>query len=285
MGPERSEMEDEVKVAREGIAIVADIIKAAGDNPQVKEAGANLGQTALTLTKAINNVLLPLAAVNFAFEKARTYFKKKFESDISAKTAAIPAECIVEPKASIAGPVLQGLAFSHEEPNLKDMYLSLLATAMDSRSASDAHPAYVEIIKQLSSEEARLLPALLRLRSMPIAQIKKTETDKPGWLLLQTHVTNLRDLASNLPVEDPRQTAMVDNWIRLGLVRVQYTEWLAVEDAYGWVEERPEYQRIKQQYERDGVVKIMFDKGMLSRTAFGDQFAHATGLLDLVPKS
>ena len=278
-------MEDEVKVTREGIAIVADIIKAAGDNPQVKEAGANLGQTALTLTKAINNVLLPLAAVNFAFDKAHTYFNKKFESDFSAKTAAIPEECIVEPKASIAGPVLQGIAFSHEEPNLKDMYLSLLATAMDSRSASDAHPAFVEIIKQLNSQEAHLLPSLLRPSNMPIAQIKKTKTDKPGYLLLHTHVLNLRDLASDLPIEDPRQTAMVDNWIRLGLVRVDYTQWMTAENAYGWVEERPEYQRIRQQFESDGVVKITFEKGMLSRTALGDQFAHAAGLLDLAPKS
>lgn len=181
--------------------------------------------------------------------------------------------------------MIQSLAFSHEEPNLKDMYLNLLATAMDSRGASDAHPAFVEIIKQLNSEEAHLLTFVLRLDNMPIAQIKKVKADLPGWRLLQTHVLNLIDTSSQLPIENPRQTAMVDNWIRLGVVRVGYTEWLTAERAYDWVEERPEYHRIKQQYEGESDVKITFEKGILSRTDFGEKFALATRLLDIVPKS
>src|SRR5712692_5071017 len=112
MEPKGPAMEEQMKTARDGIALVGEILKAAGDNPQVKEAGANLGQTALTITKTINNALLPLAAVNFAFDKARKYFAEKFESDLSAKASAIPVECLVEPKASIAGPALQGLAFT-----------------------------------------------------------------------------------------------------------------------------------------------------------------------------
>ncbi len=275
-------MADEMKTARDGIALVGEILKAAGDNPQVKEAGANLGQTALTLTKTVNNVLLPLAAVNFAFDKARAYFSSKFESDLSAKAAAIPVECIAEPKASIAGPVLQGLAFSHEEPNLKEMYLSLLATAMDNRRASDAHPAFVEIIKQLTSEEAHLLVSLASLTTTSIVQIKQKQTDPAGWITLQTHLLNLRDLSSHAPVENLRQTAMVDNWIRLGLVTVDYLSSLVAKDAYGWVEGRPEYQRITQQY---GAETITVTTGTLTRTALGKQFAQATGLTDLVPKS
>ena len=149
--------DDSIKTARDGVALVGEILKAAGDNPNVKEAGQNLGQTALTVTKLINNALLPIAAVNFAFDKAKVYFAEKFPQDIAAKTAAIPPEQVVEPKASIAGPALQGLAFTHEEPNLKEMYLSLLATAMDGRVAADAHPAFVEVIRQLSSEEAQLM--------------------------------------------------------------------------------------------------------------------------------
>jgi hypothetical protein len=58
------------------------------------------------LPKAINNALLPLAAINFAFDKARAYFAEKFRQDLSEKAAAIPPEQIVEPRASIAGPAL-----------------------------------------------------------------------------------------------------------------------------------------------------------------------------------
>lgn len=77
-------IDDSIKTATSGVALVGEIIKAAGDNPNVKESGQNLGQTALTITKAINNVLLPIAAVNFAFDKARVYFSEKFQQDITA---------------------------------------------------------------------------------------------------------------------------------------------------------------------------------------------------------
>jgi hypothetical protein len=160
-----------IKAAHEGVSLVAAVIKAAGDNPQVKEAASNLGQAAVTLTKTINNVLVPLAAINFAFDKARAYFSGKFQQEIAEKAKAIPEEHIVEPKASIAGPTLQGLALTHEEPDLKEMYLNLLATAMDGRAANLAHPAFVEIIKQLDSKDARLIREPLQ-SPIPIPIVK-----------------------------------------------------------------------------------------------------------------
>ena len=51
-----------MKHAEQGVALVGEILKAAGDNPNAKEAGNNLGKSALTITETINNALLPLAA-------------------------------------------------------------------------------------------------------------------------------------------------------------------------------------------------------------------------------
>src|SRR5512139_3868627 len=104
-------MNDSINTAKNGVALLGEIMKAAGDNPKVKEAGNNLGKTAVTLTQALNNVLLPVAAVNFAIDKARNYFTEDFQKDLAEKTSAIPPEQMVEPKASLAGPALQGLAF------------------------------------------------------------------------------------------------------------------------------------------------------------------------------
>jgi hypothetical protein len=268
-----------MKTAKDGIAIVGEIIKAAGDNPQVREAGINLGQTALIITKTINNALLPLAAVNFAFDKARDYFAGKFASDISAKAAPIPVECIIEPKASIAGPALQGLAFTHEEPDLRNMYLSILATAMDSRNAPNAHPAFVEVIKQLTSDEARLLQSVLSngMRRLTIAEIRSHIVGETSWSVLQTHLLDLRSAISHEPSEDPRIAAMVDNWVRLGLVGVDYTTVVADERAYDWVESRPEYKRFQQQIDNSRDT-LTFQRGTLRTTSLGVQFAHAVGL-------
>jgi hypothetical protein len=254
-------------------------MKAAGDNPHVKEAGANLGKTALTVTKTINNVLMPIAAVNFAFDKARKYFAEHFQQDLSAKTSAIPTEDLIEPKPSVAGPALQGLAFTHEEQNLKEMYLSLLATSMDGRIAAEAHPAFVEIIKQLTSDEAHLLQDLLRIeKPLPIAEVRVATTGEEGWQTLERHLMGLFNTVTGEPIENPRQAAMIDNWVRLGLIEVDYGKWVTGKDAYVWVDKRPEYLKLKDQNETD-TAKISFGRGVVARTALGIQFGRAVGLL------
>lgn len=270
--------ENPIKVAQEGITLVAEVIKAAGDNPQAKEAASNLGQTAVTLTKTINNVLVPLAAINFAFDKARAYFSGKFQQEIAEKAEAIPVEHIVEPKASIAGPTLQGLAFTHEEPNLKEMYLNLLAAAMDGRASDIAHPAFVEIIKQLDSEDARLVRGVLQSPSaIPIAQVHRKHKDNKGYNLLIQHLLNLTDDETGAAVEDSKLPAMIDNWIRLGLVEVEYDKHLIDITKYSWIEQRPEYVRLSQAPQPDETI-IQYQKGILQRTEFGKQFAKAIGL-------
>ena len=271
--------ETPLKAAKDGVSLVSEIIKAAGDNPEVKEAAGNLGKTAVTLTRTINNALLPLAAINFAFDKAREYFSGQFQKDLAEKAATIPPENIVEPKASVAGPTLQGLAFTHEEENLKEMYLNLLATAMDNRVSEDAHPAFVEIIKQLNGVEADLIKGLL-IGSSPIAiaQIQANLGVDKGYNTLLRHVLNLRNNVTQQPIENPRLPAMIDNWIRLGLAEVAYDKFLSDQNAYSWVEQRPEFIRLRDtQSTNDRTVE--FTKGYIARTELGKQFSKAIGLL------
>lgn len=272
--------EDPLKTAKDGVALVTEILKAAGDNPNVKEAASNLGQSAVTLTKTINNALLPLAAVNFAFDKARAYFNGKFQQDLSEKASKIPPEQIVEPKASIAGPTLQGLAFTHEEENIKNMYLNLLATAMDGRVSVTAHPAFVEIIKQLDAEDADLIRGALRVPApIPIAQIRQTTVGEQGYEIIATNILNLRGGPDQtVLIENPRLPALIDNWSRLGLVSVDYSQHLTDTASYDWVEQRPEMVRLRTERETEKI-KITSQKGILIRTQLGHRFALAVGLL------
>lgn len=273
--------ESPLSTVKEGVSLAAEIIKIAADDPNAKEAAKNLGQTALTITKTINNVLLPLAAVNFAFDKARTYFDGKFAQDLSEKIASIPAESIVEPKASIAGPALQGLAFSHEEPDLKNMYLNLLATAMDGRVASYAHPAFVEIIKQMTSEEAHLIRGILcppRLTAIVEIHSADAESLVPQYSVAATHLLNLAENDGRTPVENPRLSAIVDNWLRLGLVAVCYDKYIPDDSQYEWVERRPEIARIRAM-PANANRKVTHQKGIIEPTQLGLQFATAVGIL------
>lgn len=261
---------DAAKAVEAGAGAVSAIIKAAGSDPNARAAGGELGKSALTLTKAINVALLPLAAVNFGYEKARKYFEQRFQAEIESKAKNIPPENIVDPKPSIAGPALQGLAFSHDEPDLKEMYLNLLGSAMNSATAPKAHPAFVEIIRQLSSEDARHAATVLRMSPrVPIIEIRRKTSDTAFFTLL-SNVLNLT--SGDIPEENPNMPAMVDNWVRLGLFTVAYDRWLSDDKHYEWAESRPELERYRREH-ADKADSIQFQKGILQRTALGSQFA------------
>lgn len=267
-----------IKAVKESVSLVAEVLKAAGDDPQVKEAAGNLGKTAVTLTKTINNVLIPLAAINFAFDKARVYFSGKFQQDIAEKAQTIPSEHVVEPKPSIAGPVLQGLAFTHEEPNLKEMYLNLLKTSIDGRSASLAHPAFVEILKQLDSEDARLIRGVLQANGViPVIQIHRKLKGGAGYNILVSHLLNIININNGAPIENPQISAIVDNWIRLGLVDVSYDTYLIDDSQYSWAKNRPEFLKLSIM-PQIGESKVEYQKGVMQCTALGKRFAKAIGL-------
>lgn len=281
--------DDPIDTAKKAVEVVADIIKAAGDDPKVKEAGRNLAETAVVVTATIKNSLLPLAAVNFVIEKARVYFAERFQSELAERAKAIPADRIVEPKASIAGPALQGLALSHEESNLKDMYLNLLAAAMDGRVAPDVHPAFVEVIRQLSAEEAGLLKPFLETPDVAIVELRTVEAGTTSALdialgpyrPIHTNILPLGDGEgeSRVQVENPRMPVFVDNWVRLGLTNVSYENSLSGDRTYDWVEQRPEYVRAVAQHANTNRA-VTFAKGRAKRTAFGEGFARAVGIVN-----
>ncbi len=89
--------------------------------------------------------------------KADYFDGDEFAEDMAQKTAHLGEDDIVEPKANVAAQAMQGLGFSLDEPDLKEMYLNLLATASTKGRDHQAHPAFAEIIRQLTSEEASAL--------------------------------------------------------------------------------------------------------------------------------
>lgn len=268
-----------LETAKQATEVIGEILKAAGDSPQAKTAANELGKTAVTLTKAVNTVLLPLAAINYAVDKARVYFRDRFQAEVLEAASHIPLEHIVEPRASVAGPALQALAFAHEEPDLKAMYLKLLATAMDDRVRQTAHPAFVEILRQLDGEDARLIKGALVSNGIPIIEIRSRLKGKSDYQVLASNILSLSSVQTGAPAEDPLMPARIDNWSRLGLVTVAYDRWLMPrESVYAWATERPEFKRAKVESESE-TREVIFQPGAMSRTRLGSQFADAVGVI------
>lgn len=256
-------------------------MEVAAKSPELNEAGSNLAKSAKTVTAFVNNCLLPLAAVNYGFQKGKDYFENKFAAEISEKVKEVPVENLVEPRPSVAAPILQALTFAHSEEELKQMFLNLLKTSMDNRVAAQAHPFFADAIRQITSQEARLLTGVLAAESLPIIRIVVYNGNPRsavrgfnhiGYHIAATNIMGLMDEATGEPVAVFEFPAMVENWIRLGFVEVTYEEKIISGDNYQWVKRRPEYLDAINKHNPEFVV---VNEGIIRATPFGAQFKRA----------
>jgi hypothetical protein len=112
---------------------------------------------------------------------------------------------------------------------------------------------------------------------IPIVRLRITHpSQKNQRQNLSDHLLNFR--RDGQPQENPRLPAMVDNWIRLGLVSVSYAEHLVDDQSYSWVDLRPEYKRLAAENEGKDW-EFGFAKGFMAPTPLGRQFAKAVGIV------
>lgn len=117
--------------------------------PAAKETGQNL----LVVAKAVTLAFSPIKATVFGLENIKDWIQDK----LIERLANTKPNDISAPRLSVAGPTLLGLNFTRDEEELREMYVNLLASSMDKTSEEDAHPAFAEIIRQMTSREAKIL--------------------------------------------------------------------------------------------------------------------------------
>lgn len=224
------------------------------------------------------------------FGVPREYFNTQFADDMAERLADVPEEEIVNPRPSVAGPTMMGLGFSLDEPELKAMYLNLLAAASVKRVQDQAHPSFAEIIKQLSASEAEALAITLKTGRLPIIEIRLNNEPPPGaeepspltkvvaqlnpsphgFQVLATNVLDWR--TDHKQVAAPHRDLHVANWVRLGLVTVDFTTHIQGDDAYAWVETTPLVVEARQRYDTAENKLVVFTKGILKATEIGTVF-------------
>jgi len=273
---------------------IAELIKAAGESPKGKIAADNLGKSAVTITSTINNALLPLAAVNYAFDKARKYFAEEFSENLIEKTSHISDEKLIEPDPSIAGQALQGLAFNHENNELKDMYLNLLSASIEDSRANSVHPAFVDVLRQITPFEAQIIGQLFDSPVTPIARVILVDEDFESTretehiISIKQHLLNITDSDTGEFCEDSRIELMIDNYVRLGLITVNYEKSIIDDAEYHWAYTHPLFLAVNKKKNKGKITstdgehtfQVALQYGIINLTVFGKLFAVAVGIND-----
>ncbi|MZR31056.1 DUF4393 domain-containing protein [Sneathiella litorea] len=252
-----------IKDAAEAVAAIAKAIPIYQDaiQPGAKEigkAGKKVGET-------INALLSPFNYVIWKFE----YFKKFVDEDVAKKLENTLPEDIIQPKLNVAGPLFETLRYSVEDVELREMFANLLANAMDKNTANKAHPSFVEILKQITSDEAKIMQHFNSVKVLPKIDIVAKRKDQPHFDIYMKNYS-LVDIKS-LKIISEMAPIYIDNLCRFGL--------LTTYDGVKMIDETKYEPLLEHKMFIDAIETIdgwdhesRISKGFISRTNYGSLF-------------
>lgn len=245
------------------VAITKEIVKDAYQDtlqPTMQEIGKN----AHNVSKLITIALTPVSAMVWGYEQIKTYV----QSSLEKRLKNVSPENITPPDISIAGPTLEALRYTGHKKELREMFANLLATSMDSTTAPSAHPSFVEIIKQLSPDEAKMLTKFQDRIPVPIVSIRAYDEQN----YYSTYLHNFSTIAEMAKCEFPRLvSSYIENLTRLGLTEISYVSYSIDPGAYDQLLIHPTVTSAIEYIEKAGK-RPEVKQGVLERTNLGKQF-------------
>jgi hypothetical protein len=242
---------------------VAKIAYSDAIQPLAIETGRALG----TIGKTVNIALTPLRGFVWGWEKIESYITLAVEERLERR--GVPAENVVTPNPDVAVPAFEALRYS----KLRENFANLLATAMNSGSADVAHPAFVEILKQLSMDEAKILRVLSDGIHRPVVNVA-AELDR-GLGSYDVVSRNQSMLDYEADVDHPELVpGYLDNLCRLGLAEFPEMRSLAKSESYVPLESGAPMADLMNQIAADGKTG-RFMRTFIALTDFGTVFIKA----------
>jgi len=238
----------------------------------VQPAAQEIGKALQTVARTVHLALSPVSALVWGYDQIKDFVSTK----VADRLKNVPPENILTPKPNVAGPALESLRYTGHESSLGDLYANLLASAMDKTTASGAHPAFVEIIRQLTPDEAKIIALFARNMPYPLLNVRweyKTPNPKEGKSGGCYVLVNYSHLGQIAECEFPDLTpTYIDNLCRLGLAEVptlfQYTGF----GIYDALEFSSEVQMVKERIEENSEFIAKVERKGLLVTQLGLQF-------------
>lgn len=158
--------------------------------------------------------------------------------------AYIDIDDIVIPEAYVAVPTIQALSYSMDKEDLRNLYANLLASSMNKNKKDAVHPSFVEIIKQLTPDEAKLINEIANIGSFPIISIRRFEKDsKGGFDILE----NYAKFGEKVCLEFPdRIEEYLENLDRLKIINIPEDSYLTAPNIYHELENDEEIIKLMQ---------------------------------------
>ena len=208
-------MADESNVVSGALTKLASELYADIGSPAAKHIG-------FALETVFKVGLSPIKLLDWGYEQAKDWLAER----VRDRMANTPSEFRATPPYSIAVSAISGIAANHDAPEMCELFAELLLKAMDSRTASGVHPAYLTLLTQVSAQEALILISLKEVVE------KNSENRQGGSVFMERRGSYTGDSTHTLEMQfashceslgfSDRSIAQVwfDNLERLALLKV-----------------------------------------------------------------
>lgn len=229
--------------------------------PVAKEIGKALG----TVGKSVNLLLAPLSGLVWGYEQIQQFL----ESRVAEKLENVSEDLRQSPPLNVVGPAVQALKFSGDEETLREMFANLIANSIDTTTAKNVHPAFVEILKNLSSEEAKILKCFIQSNSYPLVDLR-INIASHGFGEIYRNESVLGIKAGCIHAE--LTSSYLENLCRLGVLSIPEGHHLISNDEYVEVLSLPHIASTITQFQNNKTTNLQVIRKLIQVTKLGQQF-------------
>lgn len=228
-------------------------------HPALSEVGKGLqGVTKLALS--------PISGMVWCYDKIAGYLDVAIPEYFEKRK--VEKDKIQSPDIAIAVPTIEALRYTSQKEELRTLFVNLLGASMNYDTAELVHPAFVEIIKQLSVDDAKCLDYLKGYRKALIDY--EVRMDNGYALVGSNEIIVIPEFEINI-------TAHINNFIRLGIFEKVKTTRDSCITEFEDVEKKIKALAVKDYIEETGNIKyenLAFEAEYywLALTEFGDDF-------------
>jgi hypothetical protein len=170
-----------------------------------------------------NTILWPLHLLN---SKAQIALQKNLD-EFKERMASKPLESVIEVAPEVGVPIAEKITYVQDD-DLRALYLSLLEKSASATNATKAHPSFVNVINNLSPDEARLIADLGRRQLIPVVT---GNISRPGDHSEREVVPMI--LAGGAKLNAPQNVrAYLSNLEGLGIIKIDFEKFYSDESLY-----------------------------------------------------
>jgi len=244
------------------LEVTADLTKTAENvyDDTLKQPLKSSSNAITTLVDFFHNTVM------YPMQKYNLYAKDKLQNyadELENRAKAIPSENLISPRVNILGPTIDGLKYNLDEEHIKEMFTNILLSEMNNKQQKKVLPSYIEIVKQLSKDDAKLLK-FIKDNKLSCEPIIKLQLNSNSGIYYPSDdifliVNNSFQLIPSI---------IIDNLSRLKIIDLDFLSWRNNEDLY-----KNAFQKIKNETPMGMIpsssTKLDYSKGLLKITNYG----------------